>query len=247
MKANIFRMRLAGAELVKHCINTFLGASVTLANQWSDVAQAYGVDFNEVAKALRADPRIGGRAYITPGIGFSGGTLGRDLSVLESVNQGALHGRAPIFGQIHRYNHARAEQIVARVAELAGAGGSVALLGMTYKPGTSTLRRSRPVEIAQGLRARRVTLRVHDPKAAWDELPASLRLEPASDPYAAATGASLAVILTEWPEYKDLDLQKLARGMAKSRLLDPKGVLAHRARELRDAGFEMCTMIDPVN
>ena len=70
MQARCFRMNLPSAELVKHCINSFLAASVTLANQWADVAGAVGADFADVAVALRADPRIGERAYVTAGIGF---------------------------------------------------------------------------------------------------------------------------------------------------------------------------------
>jgi len=76
MQARIFRMNLPSAEMTKHCINSFLATSVTLANQWADLAGAMGADFRDIAAALRADPRIGERAYVTPGIGFSGGTLG---------------------------------------------------------------------------------------------------------------------------------------------------------------------------
>lgn len=243
MKARIFRMRLASAELVKHGINTFLATSVTLANQWSDIAEAFGADFAEVAAALRADPRIGQQAYLSPGIGFSGGTLGRDLRVLDEFSQRALGGRAPMFGEILRYNAARSDQVIDRIFGLVGTRDPVALLGMTYKPGTSTLRRSLPLEIAHKLRRKKVKIQVHDPRADWSELAADQRFGMASDAYAAAEGASLLVILTEWPEYAQLDFDRLGRSMVARRILDPKGVLGHRASELKEAGFTRCALV----
>src|SRR5437879_10515152 len=104
MRARCIRMNLSSAELVKHCLNAFLATSITLANQWADIAGAVGADFADVAVALRADPRIGERAYITSVIGFSGGTLGRDLRVLAEVNRVSLGGQAPICGDPWRYH-----------------------------------------------------------------------------------------------------------------------------------------------
>src|SRR2546425_6346063 len=118
IRARCIRMNLPSAELVKHCINSFLATSVTLANQWADIAGAVGADFADVATVLRADPRIGERAYITPGIGFSGGTLGRDLRVLDDVNRTALSGQAPMFGDIWQYNQRRVTIVARRAADL---------------------------------------------------------------------------------------------------------------------------------
>ena len=245
MRARCIRMSLASAELVKHCINSFLATSVTLANQWADIAGAVGADFADVGVALRADPRIGERAYITPGIGFSGGTLGRDLRVLDDVNRTALGGRAPLFGDVWRYNQHRVEVVARRASEILGglAQRRIGLLGMTYKPGTSTLRRSLPLAVACDLVARGTAISAHDPKADWSDVALPKGLEVAPTPYGAAEGADLIILLTEWPEYRELDFRRLAGAMRRPLLLDTKGFLRSKNDELKAAGLTPLALV----
>ena len=239
MGARVFRMNLPSAELTKHCINSFLATSVTLANQWADVAAATGADYGDVAAVLRTDPRIGERAYITPGIGFSGGTLGRDLRVLDGVSREILQGTAPLFGQVWEYNAHRVQVVARRAASLLGGldGRRLALFGMTYKPGTSTLRRSLPLAVARDLLALGATVATHDPRADWDEVAPPAGLAVADSPYVAAEGADLAVLLTEWPEYRELDFGRLASVMRRPLLLDTKDFLRPREAALAAAGL----------
>ena len=244
MEARCLRMNLPSAELVKHCINSFLATSVTVANQWADVAGAVGADFADVATALRADPRIGERAYITPGIGFSGGTLGRDLRVLDGVNRTALDGRAPLFGDVWRYNQRRLEVVARRAGEILGgvADRRLALLGMTYKPGTSTLRRSLPLEVAKDLVARGARVRAHDPKADWGEAVLPAGLEVRDTPYGAVEEADLVILLTEWPEYRELDFVRLAGAMRRPLVLDTKQFLRPKRAALAAAGLTLLSL-----
>ena len=247
MQARIFRMNLPSAEMTKHCINSFLATSVTLANQWADLAGAMGADFRDIAAALRADPRIGERAYVTPGIGFSGGTLGRDLKVLDRVSRERLDGAAPLFGEVWRYNQDRVAVVARRATALLGAlaGRRVALLGMTYKPGTSTLRRSLSLAVARDLLGQGARVAAHDPRADWDEVKPPAGLVVAATPYAAAEEADLLVLLTEWPEYRDLDFARLARSARQPLLLDTKGFLWAKAGELAAAGWKLLGLADP--
>ena len=241
MNARIFRMNLPSAEMAKHAINTFLATSVTIANQWADACGATGADFADVTEVLRADPRIGQRAYITPGIGFSGGTLGRDLRVLEEISTSLLAGRAPLFGQVWRYNQRRIEVVARRAAEIVGGvgGRGIALFGMTYKPGTSTLRRSLPISVARDLLARGARVSAHDPRADWRDVTPPDGLVVTDSPYSAATAADLVVLLTEWPEYLELDFTRLANVMARPLVLDTKGHLRPCAAALEAAGFSL--------
>ncbi len=241
MQARIFRMNLPSAEMTKHCINSFLATSVTLANQWADIAAVMGADFRDIAPVLRADPRIGERAYITPGIGFSGGTLGRDLRVLEQVNRERLDAAAPLFGDVWRYNQRRRGVVARRAATLLGGleGRRIALLGMTYKPGTSTLRQSLPLAVARDLLSRGARVAAHDPRADWSEVAAPEGLTVATSAYEAAAGADLLVLLTEWPEYRELDFARLARDARGCVLLDTKGFLADKAPEASEAGLRI--------
>lgn len=243
MEAKIFRMNLPSAELAKHCINSFLATSVTLANQWSDIAEATGADYSRVAEVLRADHRIGKHAYITPGIGFSGGTLGRDLRVLDSVNHRLLDGSAPIFGQVWEYNVDRIEITIRQISRLVDGlrARRITLLGMTYKPGTSTMRRSLPLVLAQKLLLQGAIVTVHDPQANWKEavLPSGLII--ADSVYDAVIDADLTILLTEWPEYRELDFKRLSSLMNQPLLFDTKDFLQPCKMSVRAAGI--CRMV----
>jgi UDPglucose 6-dehydrogenase len=240
MDGVVLRMSLPSAEMAKHGINSFLATSITFSNQLADLCSASGADFADVAAAMRRDPRIGSRAYLTPGIGFSGGTLGRDLRVLESVSQTAGDA-APLFGALWSYNHRRHDAVRARCERELGtvSGRTLSLLGMTYKPGTSTLRRSLPLEVARSLAAAGARLRAYDPKADWSTETLPDGLEVCGSAYDAARGSDAAIVLTEWPEFRDLDLGQLRKAMAGTMVFDTKDVLRHRRAEMGALGFRL--------
>jgi UDPglucose 6-dehydrogenase len=239
ISARRIHMDLESAEMAKHAINSYLATSISLANHWADICTAISADYGSVELALRADPRIGEGAYVSPGLGFSGGTLGRDVTVLAKIGRDRLHDGAPLFDAVLRYNAARASRLVEELVEfLDGRPSRVAVFGLTYKPGTSTLRRSRPVEIVRGLVSAGVSVTAHDPGAKGSEI-SEAGLDVAETAYAAAATADLALLLTGWPEYRDLDLGRLARSMRKRRILDPAGVLRPRSAELAAQGFEV--------
>jgi UDPglucose 6-dehydrogenase len=123
-------MDLPSAEMTKHAINSFLATSITFANQLADVCGVAGADFSQVVQAMKHDPRIGKKAYLKAGIGFSGGTLGRDLQILASLNQQKIF---PLFEETWQYNKRRPQLIVDKIAQMLNK--TVSLLGMTYKPG----------------------------------------------------------------------------------------------------------------
>jgi UDPglucose 6-dehydrogenase len=244
MEAVGLRMNLPSAEMTKHGINSFLAASITLSNQWANLCEAVGADFSQVAEAMRQDPRIGKRAYLTPGIGFSGGTLGRDLQVLEQLNRKKAGGVSPIFGDIWRYNKSRVQAVRCRCERVLGSvqGKTIALLGMTYKPGTSTLRRSLPLEVAQDLLKHGAIVRAYDPKAEWNEVVLPAGLEVRTSALEAAKQADMAVLLTEWPELLSLDYGRLKAVMAQSNLFDTKNMLRAQHQVLERLGFRVLTI-----
>jgi UDPglucose 6-dehydrogenase len=241
MQATCFKMNLPGAEMTKHAINSFLAASITLSNQWANLCEAVGADFSQVAEAMRQDPRIGRRAYLSPGIGFSGGTLGRDLQVLEQLNRTKANDASPIFWDIWRYNKSRVQVVHSRCEKVLRSvqGKTIALLGMTYKPGTSTLRRSLPLEVAEDLGKHGATLRAFDPKADWNEVRVPAFLTICDSPYEALKGADMAVLLTEWPDFLTLDYGRIRSQMAQPILFDTKNILQARRKDLESLGFKV--------
>ncbi|MCP2727780.1 UDP-glucose dehydrogenase family protein [Limnofasciculus baicalensis] len=243
MQAECLFMNLPSAEMTKHGINSFLATSITLANQWSDICAAVGADFAQVAAAMKCDPRIGKRAYLSPGIGFSGGTLGRDLQVLEGINQ-QIGNQSPIFGDMWRYNKTRVK-VVGKVAEDALGnlqGKTITLLGMTYKPGTSTLRRSLPLEVAYDLVKRGASIRAYDPKADWNEAHLPGNFETFTNVYEAVAEANLVVLLTEWPEFKSLDFSEIRKRMTGNIFFDTKSFILERFAEIKSLGFTVLSI-----
>lgn len=244
MEAVCLKMGLTSAEMTKHAINSFLAASITLANQWADLCAVVGADFFDVAGAMKHDPRIGKRAYLTPGIGFSGGTLGRDLQVLDQLNRQRAGDISSIFGDIWHYNRTRWGVVRARCEQVLGSveKKKVALFGMTYKPGTSTLQRSLPLEVAKDLVRQGAAVRVFDPKANWGEAQLPSGLTVCDSPYEAVSGGDLLVLLTEWPDFLTLDYSRIKAAMSKSILFDTKDMLRSQHRDLERLGFQVLTI-----
>lgn len=238
LDTEIITMGLASAEMVKHAINAFLADSIVFANHLADLCEASGANILDVVKGVKSDERIGKRAYLSAGIGFSGGTLGRDLQVLAKLNKSA--GRKSfLYESIHRFNGERKNIIVDKIAGIIGSSlnnKTISLLGLTYKPGTSTLRRSLPVEIAGLLAQKGAKLKVYDPQADFDEIKGELPFEICSSIDDALLDSVLAVILTEWKEFKKYPWEKAAEKMNQRRVFDPKNFLYDL--RLKDAGFD---------
>jgi UDPglucose 6-dehydrogenase len=234
--ADILSMNLESAEMVKHGINSFLSMSIVFANQLSDICETTGACIDDVAKGMKTDPRIGSKAYLSPGIGFSGGTLGRDLKVLDQKNEDD-HGPAVLFGLIHRLNRERKYVIAHKLEYYLGSlrSKTIGLLGLTYKPGTSTLRRSLPLEIAELLISKNATVRVYDPRADFDELTDKQPFVIEPDISTLARKADGLVLLTEWGEFKQYDWNGIAESMSTPVFFDTKNYLDESY--MRRAGF----------
>lgn len=212
-------MRVESAEMTKHALNAFLATSVAFANEVARVCEAVGADAREVERGLRTDPRVGPKAYVSPGAAFAGGTLARDLRYLAAF--GERHGvAAPLVAGVLASNAAHAEAHRAEVRALADRPDAVvAVLGLAYTPGTSTLRRSSSIELCRFLRDHGVAVRAHDPavRALPDDLAVAL-LPTAAE---ALDGADVAVLATAWPEYRELDAALFAARMRRACVVDP--------------------------
>jgi UDPglucose 6-dehydrogenase len=220
-------MSLESAEMTKHALNAFLATSVTFINEVARLCEEVGADAKEVERGLKSEGRIGPRAYLSPGAAFAGGTLARDLRFL--VRRGdEVHVQTPMLQGVLASNELHKNWVRERVDRvLAGIDQPVAaVLGLTYKPGTSTLRRSSSVELCRFLHERGVRVRGHDP--AVYTLPPELNrvLELTSGPLDALNGAHLAVIATEWPSYRNLRPMDVSARMRQPCVIDPNHFLA---------------------
>jgi len=233
-------MSVESAEMTKHAINAFLATSITFINEIAALCEESGADAKEVERGLKTEKRIGPAAYLGPGAAFAGGTLARDVVFLQALGR-ASNRRTPLMYGVESSNREHRDWARRRLLSLLGsvAGRTVAVWGLTYKPGTDTLRRSTAVELCRWLLEHGAHVRVHDPAVA--QLPADLAAAHRSaTPEDAAEGADALVVATEWPEYRTTDPGVLITRMASPLVLDPNRFLAATAGA--DARFTLISV-----
>lgn len=227
-------MGVESAEMTKHALNGFLATSVAFINEIASLCENVGADASEVSRGLKSDQRIGPRSYLSPGDVFAGGTLARDVSAL---NQLARDNDLPahLIAGVSASNMAHREWARRTLVALLGAheasengelleGKCVAIWGLTYKPGTDTLRRSSALELCRWLSERGANVRAHDP--AISALPQiDLSIELSTTELSAAQGADAVVLCTPWPSYREVSPQKLVSTMRTPIVIDAGGHL----------------------
>ncbi|MEW5995951.1 MAG: UDP binding domain-containing protein, partial [Candidatus Zixiibacteriota bacterium] len=174
-------------------------------------------------------------APINPGLGFSGGTLARDVQVLRSYGDKVGYDTR-MLDAVFNINQARKQLVLKKLEKSFGSVRrlQVGILGLTYKPGTDTLRRSLSLEVAKGLAARGARVRAYDPKIS-KPIPGLPRLEVCNDVEDVARGSDVLVLLTEWPEFRALPLKRIKSLMKKPVFFDAKNFLS--PQEFKKLGF----------
>ena len=233
LHARIEWMGVESAEMTKHALNGFLATSVAFINETAAICESVGADAHEVARGLKSERRIGPGAYLQPGDAFAGGTLARDIGFLRDL---AERNRLPahVFAGVAEGNGAHKHWTQRKLLELLGDDVSdgkpltqhvVGIWGLTYKPGTDTLRRSSSVELCRWLVGAGASVQAHDP--AVRALPASLagNVELCPNPLAAVSGADVLVLCTPWPDYRDVPIEDVLAALARPLVVDPAGHL----------------------
>ena len=214
------------AELAKYAANAFLALKISFINEIADLCESIGADVQEVASAIGKDRRIGDK-FLHPGPGYGGSCFPKDVSALIRT---AREAKSPvsIIEQVERVNHERKLAMAVRIE--AAAGGSVrdktiAVLGVTFKPNTDDMRDAPSLVIVPMLQERGATVRACDPQGrqqAEPLLPGVIWCEGAQE---AARDADVLVILTEWNEFRALDLEAVKATMAGNAVVDLRNVL----------------------
>ena len=202
---NIIWMKVESAEMTKHALNAFLATSVVFINELAVLCEHVGASANEVEKGLKSEVRIGKKAYLRPGGAFDGGTLARDLTYL--VEKEIEHNLSSIFfSSILQSNESHKSWVVNKIsAEFPSLKDKkIGVLGLTYKPGTNTLRRSTAIEICNLLHNKGAKISAFDPSIT--NLPSNLEnfitLESLIDDV--IIGKDAIIVATEWPVFKEL-------------------------------------------
>jgi UDPglucose 6-dehydrogenase len=215
------------AEMIKHAVNAFLATSVVFINEIAAACEATGADAKEVERGLKSETRIGPGAYLGPGAAFAGGTLARDVAFLLGVGE-RLGFATPLLAGVKQSNDVHRGWTRRRLGELLGPlrGKTIAVLGLTYKPGTDTLRRSESVALCRWCVEQGAIVRAHDPSILEKrpELPDPLILSgTVAD---AIGGADAIVVATEWPAFRALTADEIASVAPRAVVLDANRFLA---------------------
>jgi UDPglucose 6-dehydrogenase len=204
-------MSVESAEMTKHAINAFLATSIAFANEIASVCERVGADAKEVERGLKSETRIGPKAYVAPGAPFAGGTLARDIAFLNSLaNAAGL--TIPLLSAVRPSNEEHKLWVRRRLRQFFPdmSNVKVAIWGMTYKPGTDTLRGSPAIELCRWLAREGAAISVHDPVVG--QLPQEIHdaVVRHDDPIAALQGAAALVVFAEWPQYKNIAAETVA-------------------------------------
>ena len=229
----LLRTALCAAEMIKYASNAFLATKISFANEIANICERIGADVGDVTQAIGLDTRIGSK-FLDAGAGWGGSCFGKDLSALVTTAH-ELGYDASLLNAAVTVNRQQRIQVIEKLQRHLGAmlGRRVALLGLAFKPGTDDIRDAPAVEIAQLLTEMGASVRAHDPVVTSVPGLACMAIE--SDPYAAAARADAVVLITEWPEYQMMDLERLRSVMKGDLFIDARNVFAPAT--LRAAGL----------
>lgn len=221
-------MSTESAEMTKHAINAFLATSITYINEIALLCEKTGADAKEVELGMKSEERIGYKAYLSPGAAFAGGTLARDVAFLTGIGRGT--GQATyLLEAVRASNDHHKNWPKCKILEIFGKpeGKYFAVLGLTYKQDTDTLRRSEAVELCKWLINQGAKVNSYDP--AVKELPSELAkdLSLCTDVRQALNDADCVVVATDWPLFKSIPADLICGCMKQPVVVDMKGFL-HR-------------------
>ena len=235
------------AELIKHAANAFLSTKISFINMVADICEAVGADVESVARGIGLDPRIGTQ-FLSAGIGFGGYCFPKDLRAFLLL--GEEHGAdTSLLREVERINLSRIELFMAKVRKALWvvSGKSIAVLGLAFKPRTDDIREAPSLKVIDCLLREGASVRLYDPQAMANtrrELPAQPgRVTYCQSAYEAAEGAHAVLVLTEWDEFRKLDLKKLRRALAVPVMVDGRNL--YRPDQVHKAGLEYISMGRP--
>lgn len=234
LRTTIMITDLRTAEMIKYASNAFLAAKISFINEIANICEALGADVKEVASGMGMDKRIGG-AFLDAGIGWGGSCFPKDVKALAYMAEVA--GRHPqLIHAVMDINTDQRKAPIRKVKKLLGGsleGKTIGLLGLAFKPNTDDMREAPSVDIAWDLLRERAKVRAYDPVSMDNARLLLPEVEMADNPYTLAEGADALILVTEWNEFKNLDLARIKGIMHQPILIDGRNIYdPHAVREL---------------
>ena len=227
---------LEGAELIKYAANAFLATKISFVNEIANLCEKVGCDVHEVARAIGMDRRIGGK-FLHPGPGFGGSCFPKDTLALSAIGR-QFSSPTRIVDAVIEVNYQQRLAMLPKIESLVGGleGKRIAVLGLAFKPETDDMRDAPSVDIVRGLVARGARVSAYDPVAAGEARKVLPEIEYADDEYEAATGADVLVFMTEWNQFRALDMERIRGLMKVPRIADLRNI--YEPADMREMGFQ---------
>jgi UDPglucose 6-dehydrogenase len=224
------------AELTKYAANAFLATKISFINEIANLCDRIGCDVHDVARAMGMDNRIG-RKFLHPGPGYGGSCFPKDTTALLSVAR-EFGSDALIVEAVVEVNRKQRAAMTPKIEKLVGGldGKTIAVLGLSFKPETDDIRDAPAVDIIRGLIERGAHVRAYDPVAIPQAREALPDIEYAADEYAAVTGADALVFITEWNQFRALNMKRIRELMRTPKIADLRNIYEPAA--MREMGFE---------
>jgi UDPglucose 6-dehydrogenase len=222
------------SELIKYAANAFLATKITFINEMADICEKVGGNVQDVARGIGLDGRIGNK-FLHAGPGYGGSCFPKDtLALVQTAQQ--LNAPTRIVEAVVAVNEARKLAMARKIEAAFGglAGKTIAVLGLTFKPNTDDMRDAPSLVILPYLHAAGATIRAYDPEGA-KEARKYLNIELCHDTYEALEGADGVVILTEWNEFRALDLPRVKAALKQPLMVDLRNI--YRPSQMQEAGF----------
>lgn len=227
---------LEAAELTKYAANAFLATKISFINEIANMCDSIGCDVHDVARGMGMDRRIGSK-FLHPGPGFGGSCFPKDTQALASVAR--QFGRdSLIVDAVIEVNRRQREAMLPKIEKLVGemTGKTIAVLGLAFKPETDDMREAPAIDIITGLLKAGAKIRAYDPVAMIEAASVLPEVSYADDEYSAATGAHALVFVTEWNQFRALDMKRIRDLMKTPKIADLRNI--YEPEDMRDLGFE---------
>ena len=237
METPVVMTSLETAELTKYAANAFLATKITFINEIADLCEKVGANVQDVARGMGLDGRIG-KKFLHAGPGYGGSCFPKDTIALVRTAQ-EYGSPARLVETVVQVNDTRKGAMASRVIAAAGGsvrGKTVGVLGVSFKPNTDDMREAPSLAIVPALQDAGANIRAFDPAAMHEAAPLLPGVHWCADPYDAASGADVLVIITEWNEFRALDLDRLGEAMQSRVIVDLRNV--YRAEDVQAAGFQ---------
>jgi UDPglucose 6-dehydrogenase len=227
---------LEAAELIKYAANAFLATKISFINEIANLCDKIGCDVHDVARGIGMDKRIGSK-FLHPGPGFGGSCFPKDTRALSTVAR-QFGSETKIVDTVIEVNELQRQAMIPKIEKLIGnfAGKKIGVLGLSFKPETDDMRESPAIDIIKELVKQGAKIKAFDPVAMEEAKHSLPDIEYATDEYDAIEGADILVFLTEWNQFRALDMEKVKSLLKTPKIADLRNI--YEPRIMREMGFE---------